>query len=86
MVDTSNPVENNIKSLNEHNGLENEGILHPTTYKTIMQYQQIDKELIKIAQTNEDYSIQNFQWPNKKYSLLCRNSKIVIPKQLDNKL
>ena len=49
IVDTPNPVENNIKSVNEHYGLEDDNISHPTNYKTIMQYQQKDKERIKIA-------------------------------------
>ena len=35
MVDTPNPVKNNIKSVNEHHGLEVEEIKHPTNYKTI---------------------------------------------------
>ena len=48
-----------------------------------MQYQQNDKELIKIAQNNKDYSVQNFHGTNKKYSLTCKNCNIVIPKQLE---
>ena len=36
IVDTPNPVKNNIKSVNEHYGLEDEDISHPTNYKTIM--------------------------------------------------
>ena len=48
-----------------------------------MQHQQKEKDLIKIAQTNKGYSIQNFQGANKKYSLICKNSKIVIIKQLE---
>ena len=47
-----------------------------------MQYQQKDKELIKIAQNNKDYSIQNIYGADKKYSLICSNRKIMIPKQL----
>ena len=43
-------LKNNIKAINEHYRLENENISHPTNYKTIMQYQQKDKELIKITQ------------------------------------
>ena len=45
-----------------------------------------DKDLIKIAQTNKDYSIQNSHMANKTYSLVCRNCKIVIPKQLENQV
>ena len=49
-----------------------------------MQHQQKDKELIKIAQTGKDYFLQNFHGGDKKYSLICKNFKIVIPKQLEN--
>ena len=41
---------------------------------------------MKRAQSNEDYSIQNFHGDNKKYSLICKNCKIVIPKQLEKKV
>ena len=37
IVDTPNPVKNNIKSINTHYGLEDEGISHLTNYNTIMQ-------------------------------------------------
>ena len=57
IVDTPNPVKNEIKSINEHYRLENEDISLSTNYKTIIQNQQKDKELIKIAQNNKDYSI-----------------------------
>ena len=66
IVDTLNPVKNNIESLNEHYGLEDEYALHTTKYKTNMQKQQKDKDLINIAQNNKDYSIQNFQGTNEK--------------------
>ena len=36
--------KNNIKSINEHYGFEDEDISHPTNYKTIMQNQQKDKK------------------------------------------
>ena len=36
LVDSPNPVKHNIKCVNEHYGLENEDISHPTNYKTIM--------------------------------------------------
>ena len=54
-----------------------------TNYKTIMRNQQNDEELIKFAQNNKDYSIQNIHGANKKYFLICQNCKIVIPKQLE---
>ena len=42
-------VKNKVKSVNEHDGLEDEGILIPTSYKTITQNQQT-----KISHTNKD--------------------------------
>ena len=42
--------------------------------------------MIKIAQTNKDYCIQKFHGINKKYSLTCKNCKIVIPKQLEEQV
>ena len=77
---THNPVKNNIKSIKERYGLDDEDIPHPTNYKTIMQNQQKDEELIKTAQNNKDYSIQNLYWADNIYSSLCKNCKIVISK------
>ena len=71
IVDTTNLVKNNFKSINEHYGLEDEDISNPTNYKTIMQYQ----ELIKIVKNNKDYSIQNFYGANKIYSIICKIAK-----------
>ena len=51
-----------------------------------MQYQQKDKELIKITQTNKNYFTFNFHGANKNYSLICKNCKIVIPKQLEKQV
>ena len=51
-----------------------------------MRQQQKHKELIKIAQNNKDYSIQNFHGADKKYSFLCKIRKIVIPKQLERQV
>ena len=57
------------------------------TYHTllisIIPNQQKDKEVIKIVKNNKDYSIQNFHGAIKKFSLICKNRKIVIPKQLE---
>ena len=79
IVDTPNPVRNNIISVNEYLGSEDEDISHPTNYKSIMQNQQKDKELIKIAQNHKSYFIQNFQGADKKYSLICKKRKIKVP-------
>ena len=46
-------MKNSNKSINEHYGLEDEDISHPTNYKIIMQKQQNDKDLIKIVQNNK---------------------------------
>ena len=59
---------------------------HPTNYKTIMLNQQKDKDLIKIAKTDKNYSIKQFHGTGKKYSLICLNNKIVIPKQLQRRI
>ena len=48
-----------------------------------MQNQQKDKDVLKIAQNKKNYSIQNFHGADNKYSLMCKNRKIVIPKQLE---
>ena len=69
-----------MKSINEHYGLEDEDISCSRNYKTILQDQQKDKELIKIPQINKDCSIHNFRGGNKKLFLICKNNKIVIPK------
>ena len=71
IVGTPNHVKNNIKAVNEHYSLDDEDISHPTNDKTIMQYQQKDQKLIKIAQSNKDYSVQHFHGANKKYSPIC---------------
>ena len=41
-----------------------------------MQYQQKDKEFIKISQNNKDYSIQNIHWADKKYYLINKIAKL----------
>ena len=51
-----------------------------------MRYQQKDRKLIKIAQTIKDYSVQNCNGADKKYSFIGRNRKIVIPKQLEKQI
>ena len=37
-----------MKSINEHYGLEDEDISHPTNYKTIMQNQQNNKDYLDV--------------------------------------
>ena len=69
-----------------HFALEEEEILHPTSYKTIMRYQQKDNSLIKIAKDLKGYSIKHSHGTDKKYSLICRKHKILIPKQLETRV
>ena len=85
-MDTPYPVTNHTITINEHFELEDEDISHPSIYKTTKQYQQKDKNLIKIAHTNKDYSIQNFHEAYKKYSLICINLNIVIHKLLEKQV
>ena len=80
--DTHNPIKPNISPLAEHFSLEKEDVLCPVNYKTIMQYQQNNKSLIETAELNKYYLIKHFHGADKKYYLLCRKHKIVIPKLL----
>jgi transposase InsO family protein len=59
---------------------------HPTNLKTIMRYQQNDKELIETAKKNKNFSIKQFHGAGKQYSLICFNNKIVVPKQLQKRI
>ena len=74
-MDTVNPFKNNIKAINEHYGLEDEDISHPTNYETIIQNQQ------KIKNLSESYRITKI-FLHKIHSFICKNRKIVIHKQL----
>mgnify|MGYP000473878471 FL=1 len=59
---------------------------HPTNYKTIVLNHEKDKDSIKIDKTDKNYSIKQFHGAGKKYSLICLNNKIVIPKQLQRRI
>ena len=60
-------------SLAEYFSLEKEDIPYQVDYTFIIQYQQNNK-------SNKVYSIKYFHETGKKYSLICREHKIVIPK------
>ena len=61
--------------------------LYPVNYKTIMKFQQKDKTLIETAKIKTNsYSIKHFHGADKKYSLICRKDKIVIPDPLQVRL
>ena len=52
-----------------------------------MRFQQKDKSLIEIVKEKpNDYSIKHFHGAGKKYSLICRHGKIVIPKSIQKTL
>ena len=52
-----------------------------------MRFQQKDKSLIEIAkQKPKDYSIKQFHGAGKKYSLIYRNGKFVVPKEIQQTL
>ena len=73
--------------MSENCALNNADIIHPTSFKTIMTFQQQDNSLIVIAKEKpEDYSMKQFHGAGKIYSLICRQGKIVIPKQIQKKL
>ena len=75
-----------LESLSENFTL-NKDVLHPTSLKTIMRFQQKDKSLIEIVKENRKvYSIKQFHGASKTYSLICRHREIVIPKQIQKKL
>ena len=86
IVDTKIPIKPNMSLLAEHFCLEKEDVLYPVNHKTIMLYQQNDKPLIETAKLNRDYSIKHFHGADKKYSLICRKHKIVIPKLLEKQV
>ena len=54
-------------------------MLHSVNFKNIMQFQEIDKALIQTTKSNKEDSIQLWRGENKKYYLICRKHKIVIP-------
>ena len=55
-----------LESLSEISALNNEDSLHPTSFKTIMRFQQNDKPLIEITkETPNDYDIKQFHGTGK---------------------
>ena len=54
--------------------------------KLFVQYQQNNKPLIETAKLYKDYSIKPFHGVDEKYSLICREHQIVIPKLLEKQV
>jgi len=89
IVDSPTKIKAEINVLAEHFDLSNKDVpeeAHPTNLKTIMHYQQNDKELIETAKKNNFFSIKQFHGAGKQYSLICFNNRIVIPKQLQKRI
>ena len=82
LVTDPEPIKADPQTLAEQFAIEKEDLSHPTSYKSIMKSQQLDKTLIETAKLDKKYSIKHFHGADKKYSLICRNNKIVIPKDL----
>ena len=83
----NNKVEPTVESVSENFALNEEDVLNPTSFKTVMSYEQKDKSLIEIAKEKpKDHSIKQFHWVGKTYSLICRHRKIMIPKQIQQTL
>ena len=62
------PVPATAHKMAEHFALEEEDIFHPTSYKTILRYQQKDIAQSKIAKEHKDFSIKHFHGSDKKYN------------------
>ena len=57
----TNNVEPTLESQSENFALNKEDVLHSTSFKTIMRFQQKDKSLIEITEKKpNDYSIEQF--------------------------
>ena len=66
--------------LSKNFALNKEDVLHPTSFKTIMRFQQKDESLIeKAKKTHNNYSIKQFHGADSMYSIICKHRKIVIP-------
>ena len=55
---------------------------HLLNYKTIMQHQQEDKNLLVAAQRDKSYIIQDFTAAGQVHQLICLNRKMLVPKTL----
>ena len=75
-----------MSSLADHLSLEQELVLDPINYKTIISYQPNHKSLIEIVNSNKDDLIKHFYGADKKYSLICRKHKILIFKELEKSI
>ncbi len=54
----------------------------PLSYSNVDKHQQKDKELLRLAQTTDDFTLKIFRGGGKSRSLIVKDDKIVIPKTL----
>ena len=59
---------------------------YPLSFKLLQREQQRDKDLLRKATENEDYSFRTFRGGRKDRTLLCFKNKIVVPKSLQLKI
>ena len=86
-TDEYSKVEPTLESLSENFALNNKGISRPTSFITIMRFQQQDTSLVEFStEKPDDYSIELIHVAGKKYSLICRHRIIVIPKKIQKSL
>ena len=84
---SNNKVVPTLESLSEHFAFNKEDVLHPTSVKTIMRFQQKDTSLIEITKEKPNhYSIKCFHGAGTIYSLICRHKKIMILKEIQKTL
>ena len=81
MVDTNNPSKPNLSSLAKHFSLEQEDV----PYLIITNYYAISTKRYT-PKLNKDYLVKQFHGADKKYSLICRKHKNVIPKLLEKQV
>ena len=67
----NNKGEPPLESLSEKFTLNNEDVLHPTSFETIMKFQQKNESLVEISKEKPNgYSIKQFHGAGKMYSLI----------------
>ena len=70
------------KSLAELYSLDEEEIIIPITYKNLLKYQQLDKNLLNDFKSKNNYEIKSFHGAGKVRMLICKDDKIVVPIKL----
>ena len=77
IAEDTKPVKAEVHALAEHFALTKEDapdMAHPTNYKTIMEFQQKDKNLLETAKKNKKFKVKQFHGAGKTYSLNNNNN------------